>query len=161
MSLVVPGLHDIHLPPSPGWWPPAPGWWLLAGMAILALAWSAHRELRARRKARRIAAAMREFDSVVAGAAGTPARLAAASALLRRAALARRPLAASLDGNAWLHFLDGDDPARVFSQGQGALLVDGAFRRTLDADIEPVLALARSRFAALLANERIAEHADA
>jgi uncharacterized protein DUF4381 len=160
MSLIVPGLHDIHLPPSPGWWPPAPGWWLLAGMAIVALAWSTHRVVRARRKARRIAAAMHEFDVTVAGAAQAPARLAAASALLRRAALTRHPAAASLDGKAWLHFLDGDDPARAFSEGQGALLVDGAFRRTFDADIEPALALARSRFAALLTHERV-EHGDA
>ncbi|HEY2346135.1 MAG TPA: DUF4381 domain-containing protein [Xanthomonadaceae bacterium] len=153
MNLVVPGLHDIHLPPSPGWWPPAPGWWLLAAAMMAALAWTTWRILRERRRTRRLAVAMREFDTAVAAARDAPARLAAASTLLRRAVLVRHPSAASLDGKAWLQFLDGEDPARAFSQGPGGLLVDGAFRRTLDADIAPALTLARARFASLLAGD--------
>jgi hypothetical protein len=127
---------------------------MLAVVATAALAWATHRAWCARRRARRMASAMREFDAAIAGAREAPARLAAASMLLRRAALARHPAAASLDGKAWLQFLDGDGPARTFSEGKGTMLADGAFRRTLDADIEPALALARSRFADLLAHEQ-------
>ncbi len=156
MNLVVPGLRDIHLPPPPvvrGWWPPAPGWWVLAAVVVAALAWAAWRILRARRRARRLATAMHEFDRTVTEAHDAPTRLAAASTLLRRAAGIHHPAATRLDGQAWLGFLDGADPMKPFSQGQGAVLVDGAFRRSLDTDIGPALALARSRFAALLAGE--------
>lgn len=150
MSPAVPGLRDIHLPASPGWWPPAPGWWLLAALVVAALAWATLRFLRVRRRARRLAAALDEFDAALARAGDIPARLATASEWLRRAARIHHPSASSLSGKDWLGFLDGSDPARPFSQGQGILLVDGAFRRHLDVDVEPVLALARQRFAALL-----------
>lgn len=96
---------------------------------------------------------MHEFDRAVTEAGDAPARLATASTLLRRAARIRHPAAAALGGKAWLGFLDGADPMKPFSQGRGAVLVDGAFRRSLDADIGPVLALARARFAALLGGE--------
>lgn len=106
--------------------------------------------LGARRNKRRIEAILREYDDAIAEAHDAPTRLAAASMLLRRAAQSRDPAAAVLQGDAWLRFLDGDDPARPFSQSDGELFGDGAFRRTLDADIAPTLALARSRFASLL-----------
>lgn len=150
----VPGLHDIHLPPSPGWWPPAPGWWLLAALLVGAASWIAWNAWRARRRRQRIAAALREFDGALDIAQDAPARLAAASSLLRRATLLRHASAASLDGAAWLRFLDGDDVDKPFSTGAGVVLVDGAFRRHVDGDIAPALELARSRFAALLAQGR-------
>jgi len=153
MSLAIPGLHDIHLPPAAGWWPPAPGWWVLAGLLIAALAWMLRRTSLARRRSRRLAAALREFDGALGAGQDAPSRLAAASSLLRRAARIHHPSAASLDGGAWLEFLDGGDPARPFSRGQGAVFADGAFRRHLDADIEPALALARTRFANLFTDE--------
>jgi hypothetical protein len=55
-----------------------------------------------------------------------------------------------LDGDAWMRFLDGTDPSRPFTQGAGALLRDGAFRRHVDADMSLVLGLVRTRFAELL-----------
>jgi hypothetical protein len=153
MSLAIPGLRDIHLPASPGWWPPAPGWWLLAGLLILGLAWSLRRIQRTIRLKRRMENAMREFDEMVAFATTAPDRIGAASGLLRRAAKSRNPSIVSLDGEGWMRFLDGEDPSRPFSQGEGAVLRDGAFQRTLDRDIAPAMALARARFAALLEQE--------
>ncbi|MBS0213074.1 MAG: DUF4381 domain-containing protein [Proteobacteria bacterium] len=152
----VPVLHPIHLPPTPGWWPPAPGWWMLAAVVLAVLTWAALRWLRARRHAQRLAAALHAFDAAQGDAVDAPARLAVASAWLRRAARMRDPAAATLAGSAWLAFLDGDDPRRPFSQGAGALLVDGGFRRRIDADIAPTLALARARFQALFAGDEAA-----
>ena len=83
-------------------------------------------------------------------ACDAPGKLAAASLLLRRAAKARDPHAASLEGEAWLRFLDGDDPAQSFSAGAGKLLRDGGFRREVAVDVAPTLMLARQRFIALL-----------
>jgi len=148
----IPGLHDIHLPPSPGWWPPAPGWWVLAGWVVVAgaVVWRRRTASPRRSQQTRIDAALLAFDEAIARADSAPSRLAEASAQLRRAAKLRDPAAAALEGEAWLRYLDGDDPAQSFSRGPGSLLVDGAFRRAIDEPLEPTLALARRRFAALL-----------
>ncbi|HTD29556.1 MAG TPA: DUF4381 domain-containing protein [Xanthomonadaceae bacterium] len=150
MTGTIPALRDIHLPASPGWWPPAPGWWMLAILLAVALAWSVRRMLRMLRRRRRVRYALHAYDNALANANDAPARLAAVSQLLRRAAMTSDQVAAQLDGDAWLRFLDGDDPTQPFSNAPGSLLRDGGFRRVVDEDIAPTLALARVRFVALL-----------
>ena len=150
MIAAIPGLHDIHLPPSPGWWPPAPGWWLLAAAVLGAIAWIARRRILVHHTRRAVPVPLDEFDSAIAAADSDPSRLAVASALLRRAAKIRHPEAAVLEGDAWMHFLDGTDPSRPFTQGAGTLLRDGAFRRQIDADVNLVLGLVRTRFVELV-----------
>jgi hypothetical protein len=153
-------LKDIHLPDPPGWWPPAPGWWVLAALILFALVWMVRRLYRSRRRQARIARSLQQFDRAIAAADGSPARLAAASVLLRRAARLQDPAAAVLIGQDWLAFLDGDDPTRPFSHSAGAMLIDGAFRADIDADVAPALAIARTRFATLLvADSARATHA--
>lgn len=137
-------LRDIHEPAAPPWWPPAPGWWIVAGIALLAAAWLAWRHWR-RVRARRLAERM--FDEAVAAALTPTARIAAMSELLRRASRRRDPAADALDGDDWLRFLDASLPRPAFTEGAGALLRDGAFRATADADeVEALRALARARF---------------
>jgi hypothetical protein len=150
MTDSAPALRDIHLPSSPGWWPPAPGWWALAALLLIALAWIARRVLRMRKRRCRLDALRNEYDRVLADAPDAPAKLAAASSLLRRAAKTREPHASSLEGDAWLTFLDADDPAQSFSTGAGMLLRDGGFRREIIEDAAPALSLARKRFLVLL-----------
>lgn len=145
-------LRDIHQPPAPGWWPPAPGWWLLAALLLAALAfgiWVAKRRVRRRRA---IAAL---FDDTVARAASAPARVAAVSELLRRAARRRDPGADRLQDEAWLRFLDGGPGSAPFSTGAGRLLLDGGFRRQIDeAQLAALLPLARRRYLQLMAVRR-------
>lgn len=145
-------LRDIHQPPAPAWWPPAPGWWLLAALLLAALAfgiWIAKR--RARR--RRAIAAL--FDDTVAQAPNAPARVAAVSELLRRAARRRDAGADRLNDEAWLRFLDGDAGGAPFSTGAGRLLLDGGFRRDIDqAQLAALLPLARRRYLQLMAVRR-------
>lgn len=137
-------LRDIHQPPAPSWWPPAPGWWLLAATVLAvgaALAW-----WRARRR-RRAHTRARLFDAAIAQAPDAPARVAAMSELLRRAARRRDAAADRLQGEAWLAFLDDADATRPFSQGAGRLLLDGGFRRDVDeAELDALQTLARARF---------------
>lgn len=144
-------LRDVHLPEPPSWWPPAPGWWLLGAAILLVLlglaGWIAWRRLRRRRW-------LRWFEQASEGHGTLPERLAAISALLRRAARRRQPGAELLQGEAWLRFLDGAD-GTGFSAGPGRLLLEGSFRRDVDADaFVAARALARKRFLELMEGRR-------
>jgi len=137
-------LRDIHQLPAPPWWPPAPGWWLLASL-LLALA--AVPAWRAWRRARRTRAHAALFDSALREAATPTARVAAMSDLLRRAARRIDPHADTLVGEAWLALLDRGSPRPAFDTHVGRLLVDGAYRRDIDAQaVESLQPLARARF---------------
>ncbi len=145
-------LRDIHEPPPPGWWPPAPGWWWLAAavVAIVVLVGA----VAVRRRHRRRAWA-RLFDGTVEQATDDPGRIAAMSALLRRASRQVRPDADRLQGTAWLTFLDAGDAARGFVDGPGAALLEAPFRRDADdVDIAALQALARARFVSLMGQGR-------
>lgn len=143
-------LRDVHLPEAPSLWPPAPGWWWLAAtLAVVALAAT----LLQRHRLQRRRAINALFDDALA-ATHTPAeRIGACSELLRRAARRRRIDADRLEGDAWLQFLDSRG-AR-FSDGDGRLLADGAYRRDVSAaQADAVVELARTRFVSLMAGRR-------
>jgi len=150
MNPALPALHDIHLPPAPGWWPPAPGWWALMVLVVGGLAWFGWTRWQARRRVRTQERMLAQFDAALAAVVEPPAKLAAASELLRRAARCDHAAAATLVGEAWLDFLDGADADKPFSRGAGRALLDGAFRPHLNDDATPALELARARFAQLL-----------
>jgi hypothetical protein len=135
-------LRDIHQPAPPPWWPPAPGWWLLAGALALCVAAYAWVALRRRRRLRALAAG---FDADIAAAPTPVARVAAASAWLRRAARARDPAAATLHGEAWLAFVGASPGGPPFA----ALLLEGAFRPEVGAaEADALVAEARRRILA-------------
>jgi hypothetical protein len=143
-------LREAHLPDAPGWWPPPMGWWLVAVavVALLALVLLWRRHVR-----RRCIAAEALFDATVDAAQGETARIAAMSELLRRAARLRDPSADRLQGADWLHLLDDGPRARgaaTFAE-VGAVLIDGGFRREVDAAAVAALRpVARARFVALM-----------
>ncbi|TYT27510.1 DUF4381 family protein [Luteimonas viscosa] len=137
-------LRDVHAPVAPPWWPPAPGWWIVgAGLlvVVVALAWWSLRRRHRRRAAERL------FDEAVSSAPTLPARVAAMSELLRRAARRVDADAATRAGDDWLQLLDRGMPNAVFTDGPGALLRDGAFRADVDAEaVEALRMVARARF---------------
>lgn len=147
-------LRDIHLPPEPSWWPPAPGWWVLALLLLVAFGWAGvalRRWLQRRRTRRQLLA---QFDAVLA-LADPGARLAGIAGLLRRAALLHSPAAAALHGADWLRFLDGGSGSREFSSGRGRILLDGPFRRAVEAStVDALVAPARERFLELAGARR-------
>lgn len=144
-------LRDVHLPAAPGWWPLPPGWWLVIGAcALLALLMWGWRVRRRRLRLRW----QQHFAAALAAAASPADEVAAMAELLRRAARVRRPGAELLQGVAWLQFLDApENPA--FSMGEGRLLLDGGYRRQVDAAaVERLRPLARDRFVQLMTGLR-------
>jgi len=130
-------LRDIHLPAEPSWWPPAPGWWLLALIVIALLVYLGRRLLGIRRRHRQRRHLLRALADVRKAhplTTDAPAALAAASELLRRACRRHAPDALTLQGEAWLQFLDDDREDAPFSRGPGRLLLDGPYRPRVDAD---------------------------
>ena len=137
-------LRDVQEGIAPAWWPPAPGWWLVLGVILLAAALLAWRTARQRR---RRAAILRLFDAAV-DRAGTPSQqVAAMSELLRRAARRKDASADTLEGEAWLRFLDQGLSQPAFVAGAGALLRDGGFRADVAAhESEALRTIARQRY---------------
>jgi hypothetical protein len=124
-------LRDIVSAPAPDWWPPAPGWWLLL-LAALLLAAAAYRPLQRRwRRRRQRQAALRQLARLNAmlRAGGSNCDYAAGlSALLKRAALSRRPRAdiAALSGEDWIAFLSSGQRGAL-SHDAGELLTRLAY----------------------------------
>lgn len=137
-------LRDVQEGVAPPWWPPAPGWWLLLAAVVLVAALVAWRTARQRR---RRAAILRLFDDAVDRAGSPSQQVAAMSELLRRAARRKDASADTLEGEAWLRFLDEGLSQPVFAVGAGALLRDGGFRADITAhETEALRALARQRY---------------
>ncbi|GGF58720.1 hypothetical protein GCM10007301_18030 [Azorhizobium oxalatiphilum] len=120
-------LADIALPPPVPFWPPAPGWCVLAGAAVIAfliLVWAC---VRHRRRTAYRRAALAELSAI--GPASDAERMAAISAILKRAALVAYPRAevAGLTGQGWLAFLDRTSGRSDFTEGAGRALRNAPF----------------------------------
>jgi hypothetical protein len=149
-------LRDVHRVPVPSWWPPPPGWWVVMGSVALLLLVVAARQAWKRRQRRRW---QQLFDATVPTSLDPPRQVAEMTELLRRAAHRRQPGAELLEGPTWLTWLDAHAPVRPdsagFSQGEGQLLLDGGYRRTLDAGaVARVRQRARDTFVALMTGQR-------
>ena len=142
-------LRDVHVPVAPSLWPLAPGWWLVAGAALALVAlitWLGWR------RARKLATRQRLFDDACYDLPAS-AQVAAISELLRRAARQVDKQADKLQGDAWLQFLDGKK-RRDFSTGSGRLLLEGGYRRDVEAsELATLKSLARARFLELMAKK--------
>ena len=105
-------LHDYYQPPPPAWTPQTIGWYVLFGAVVALVLWVAIRSVRAWMANRYRREALRTLAIV------TPDQL---SGLLKRTALAAWPRekVASLNGDAWLKFLDDTAPTRSFDTAPG------------------------------------------
>lgn len=137
-------LRDVQEGIAPAWWPPAPGWWLVLVVVVLVVGLLAWRSARQRKRQDAI---LRLFDEAVDRAGSPSQQVAAMSELLRRAARRRDASADTLEGEAWLRFLDKGLAQPVFAAGAGALLRDGGFRADVAAhEAEALRTIARQRY---------------
>jgi len=122
-------LHDFQQPAPPSWMPQTTAWYVVFALVAIALAWLAYRALRSWRRNRYRRAALLEL----AGAA--PAQF---SELLKRTALAAWPRdqIASLNGGAWLDFLNRSSSASWFTAEPGNRIEDVAISGTTLSTVE-------------------------
>jgi hypothetical protein len=136
-------------------WPPAPGWWLLAVLLLAALVFAGVLLFRRWQRQQKLTMALREIQHVHklyatwqqstqgdAGQAGL-ALLQGCNSVLKRVALVHYPEqeVASLNGRAWLQFLDRTGNTDTFSNGSGRVLGDGGYRPSFLADEATAAAL--------------------
>lgn len=137
-------LKDIHLPETIGWWPLAPGWWLLA-VTLIALLFGVRAIFRRLTRKTAIKQAQKILKQLRQQPGDTLDTLTTLSALLRRTAMSTtgRSKVASLQGQAWLEYLDGNLPDTPFSQGIGRCLADAHYRKSAPdaADLDALLSL--------------------
>ena len=115
-------LRDIHLPSPIGWWPLAPGWCVLMVVSFVVFSWLAvlvHRRYidgRAKREAQRILSEYQKNNAL---------HSANIASLLKRVALAYYPRVkiASLQGDAWIAFLNDTSHQLDFNQVRDELLL--------------------------------------
>ena len=141
-------LHDIHLPEAIGWWPLAVGWYLLAFLSIMVLVavifffYRHYLNGRARRQALRLLTTYQQAYPTVVDSQLTAARV---SELLKRVALVYFPRAkvASLQGDAWIAFLNSTAKGLDFSHVQKELL-EGPYRPMKERDLHLLFSMART-----------------
>jgi hypothetical protein len=92
-------LRDIVVPPAVSFWPPAPGWWAVGVVGVAAAAFAVAAVVRRWQRNAYRREALHALETVDGHDI---------SAILKRAALAAFPReqVASLNGAAWLAFLD-------------------------------------------------------
>jgi hypothetical protein len=153
-------LRDIHLPEAVSLWPLAYGWWILAGLILAAAlaAWLVylrrqHMKLSATRLAREelLRLVDRYHDEK------NPVTLSRQlSILLRRVSISLFPRVdvASLTGDAWLKFLDGQVDDAPFSRGEGRILTEAPYRsRVTNHEVDQLLRHCRDWIDAVAVSE--------
>ena len=122
-------LRDIHGLDPISWWPPAPGWWLTLG-ALIVFAWISVKlfhNLRRYPFGSWQRDAWRQCRALKASANKLSERELATdiSELTRRIAIARmgREHTAGLSGEAWLQWLQTNDPHGFNWSGEGEMLL--------------------------------------
>ena len=130
MNPVLHDLRDIRGLDPGSWWPVPPGWWLvlLGALAVAAVAWLILSWWRDRVPGSWHADARRRLRALEGQLRWADARSAAAelSELLRRIAMARRGrrACAGLAGEAWLDWLERNDPGGFPWRREGRVLID-------------------------------------
>lgn len=131
-------LRDIHLPDAIGWWPPAIAWWCIAILipSLIILTVYLYKLLTRQTAIKTAKKRLLEIkqDSVL----NDGEKLIAISAILRRVAMSisAREQTASLNGQAWLQYLDNSVPDSAFTLGVGKCLADAHYRKTAIADLD-------------------------
>ena len=141
-------LKDIHLPPPVSFWPPAPGWWILSVLLISSFFFGAMWFYRVQKKRKPKNEALRILKNLQILHQNSQDELESLrnlSNLLRRTALTiyENDTVASLQGSAWLEFLDKTGKTKEFTQGVGKVLGNEVFKQNVNPDINALFPLVK------------------
>ena len=119
-------LRDIKLPAEPGYWPLAPGWWVLIALILVLCSWLLWKYLRYRRRQKRWQAIQQQLTQIqfdYAQHQQDQQLLAELSVFLRRFVKFQLgdPKATTLQGDAWIDYLNQFKPAGSFKPYAEAL----------------------------------------
>ncbi len=128
-------LRDIYTPPPIDFWPPALGWWLLALLIIIMATVSTHLIRRYRKKTAFKRDAVYLINQMSDQCHDDLSYIQQLNSVLKQTALAVNPRhdIASLNGQAWLQFLDAHSQQKnqPFAQGVGQVLAYGPYQANL------------------------------
>lgn len=127
------GLREITLPEPPSYRPQTLGWAILGSLVLLGIVIGSFQQYRHWRRNRYRRAALKQLAALEQHVQQSATRidaLQALSQLLKRTALAAYPReqVAQLYGENWLSFLDATYNGTGFTQGEGRLLSELAYR---------------------------------
>lgn len=128
-------LHDIQLPPEPGFWPLATGWWLLIAGILSAVAIAIVARYWWRRTALK-RAAMAEWQALANSDLEGQALLTALAQLLKRVAVSLDANAAALTDQRWAEYLNQQGDTNFFATQAGQQLLMARFGRVNKVDAE-------------------------
>lgn len=132
-------LKDIHTPPPVSCFPPAPGWYVLALLLVIVLIAAGKYALTLWKKHQHRKALLQEIKSI--REKETAMEVAQElSSFLRRLALHHNPResVASLQGEAWLDFLDKSMGCDTFTKGAGRILLTAPYEKNVPEDIQEI-----------------------
>lgn len=125
-------LRDIHTPPAIDFWPPALGWWLLAALIIVISVVCTYLIRRYRQKTAFKRDATYLINQLSDQCHDDLSYIQQLNGVLKQTALAVNPRhdIASLNGQAWLQFLDAHSQQKdqAFTQGAGQVLAHGPYQ---------------------------------
>ncbi len=154
-----PILKDIHNPVAISWWPPAPGWYVLVVLVLLIIIAAVFAFKYYKRKNSIKKTAMDQFKLIqqaYARDSNAPQAVQALNKLLRQVSLAKAPRenVASLFGLQWLQFLDKIYSGDEFETGAGKLLVEEAYKKNSDLNLDALFALIQQWLQKTCANKK-------
>ena len=141
-------LRDIHLPNPVGWWPLAVGWYLLATLACVAmmgLVFFTYRHYKNNRFKRKALDLLDSYQRAYLNQPNSQLSCAQLSELLKRVALVYYPReqVASLQGQAWLDFLNQTSSGEDFNQIRD-LLLESPYQLPKECDVGPLFKAAKT-----------------
>ena len=141
-------LKDIHIPPPVSFWPPALGWWILSVLIISFVFFGGiwfYRQYKIRKPRIEALKILKDLQIIHQNSHDDLASLRNLSNLLRRTALTfyKNDTVASLQGYAWLEFLDRTGKTKEFSNGVGKVLGNDLFRKNINLDMNALFSLVK------------------
>lgn len=131
-------LKDFHFPEVISWWPPAIGWWVLV-VVIPLCCWGLFKLFKRLTRKTAVKTAKKILHRLKQdGSLNEREKLIALSQLIRRVAISgdSRADTASLTGQDWLQHLDKGMKGTPFSQGEGKIIADVHYQKSISKDID-------------------------